>query len=416
MQQTALAIPGVLTTVLLIGCGSGDGARDGAPPFIGGLPPGSDTSSVADPSTTPTMDVPAGGNGGDVDVVAPELDGDPMAAPPAEGEAPSAEDPTALPPIDEIPPGNVMRPVGNLSRGFFVADGRLYDRQGADFVMRGINHPVVWFQGSALQWLDEIATTGSNAVRIVWEATAQNPQVLRAAIERAVELGIVPMVELHDETGSNDPTGPALLAEYYISEVRDILDEFEPYLLVNIANEWGDFSTTGEQWLEAYRLAIDTLRDAGVNHTLVIDANDWGQRGRTIVDNGQALLDYDPQHNLLFSTHMYQSYENPQVMLDVIRGAESARLPLIVGEFGFQHGSRGGQPIPVPFEVMLEEAERAGIGWLAWSWTGNNQEVGYLDLSVNGSASQLSPWGREVIDGDNGIRATSRPASIFAAP
>lgn len=329
-------------------------------------------------------------------------------APDGEGEG--------MPQQPVIPPGNVQRPAGNLSTGFFVVEGRLNDRLGSDFVMRGINHPVAWFQNSALSWLDQIAMTDANSVRIVWETTAGSSQVLRASIERAVEHGMVPMVELHDETGSNDPDGPGRLAQYYVDELSELLEEFEPYLLVNIANEWGDYSSTAESWVQAYRQAISVLRDAGINHTLVIDANDYGQRGLTIVDNGQQLLDFDPQHNLLFSTHMYQAYENPQLIRDVIRGAQDARLPLIVGEFGHQHGERNGQPIPVPYQAMLEEAERVGIGYLAWSWTGNSDELSYLDMSVIGRVSQLTDWGDDVINGPNGIRSTSQRASVFAAP
>jgi mannan endo-1,4-beta-mannosidase len=315
-----------------------------------------------------------------------------------------------------IPEGNTPRPPGNLSTGFFVSGGRLFDRLGADFVMRGINHPVAWFQDNALAWMDEIATTGSNSVRIVWETNRGSIQILRASIERAIELGMVPMVELHDVTGGTDVNGPAAMAQYYVDDMRDILDDFEPYLLINIANEWGDWFSTSEEWVQAYRQAIGVFRDAGVNHTLVIDSNDNGQRGKTIVDNGAQLLDFDPQHNLLFSTHMYQEYENSQSILDVMRGAQRASLPLIVGEFGYQHGDRNGQPIPVPYEVMLDEAARAGVGYLAWSWTGNNAEVGYLDMSVNGSATQLTGWGDDIINGLNGIRSTSELASIFAAP
>lgn len=313
-----------------------------------------------------------------------------------------------------IPEGNVPRPAGNLSTGFFVSDGRLFDRLGNDFVMRGINHPVAWYQNDALPWMDEIATTGANSVRIVWETTAGNPQVLRASIERAVELGVVPMVELHDETGSNDVDGPMRLAQYYVDELSDVLEDFEPYLLINIANEWGDYFSTADSWVQAYRQAISVLRDAGINHTLVIDANDYGQRGGTIVESGQQLLDFDPQHNILFSTHMYQAYANPQLILDVIRGAQNARLPLIVGEFGYQHGEP--EPIAVPYEVMLDEAARVGVGYLAWSWTGNSDYVGYLDMSEDGSASQLTGWGDDIVNGLNGIRSTSQPASLFTAP
>jgi len=322
-----------------------------------------------------------------------------------------------LPPVDPvIPPGNVPRPAGNLSTGFFVFDGRLYDRLGSDFVMRGINHPVAWFQNDALAWMDEIAKTDSNSVRIVWETTSGSPAILRAAIERAVELRMVPIVELHDETGSNDLNGPMRMAQYYVDDLSEVIKEFEPYLLVNIANEWGDYFSTAENWLQAYRQAITVLRGADINHTLVIDANDYGQRGATIVENGQELLDFDPQHNILFSTHMYQAYENPQVILEVLRGAQTARLPLIVGEFGFQHGERNGQPIPVPYETMIEEAARIGVGYLAWSWTGNSDYVGYLDLSVNGGADQLTGWGDDIINGPNGIRSTSLLASIFTSP
>jgi mannan endo-1,4-beta-mannosidase len=319
----------------------------------------------------------------------------------------------ALPP--ELPAGAVTRPDGTLSKGFFVAGGRLFDGLGNDFVMRGVNHPVAWFQADALNWLDEIATTGANTVRLVWETGRGPTDIIRASIERAVELGMVPMVELHDVTGGTDVGDPARMAQYYVDDMRDILTQFEPYLLINIANEWGAFQTPDDTWVEAYQQAIAVLRDAGINHTLVIDGNNWGQKGESIVTRGAALLDADPQHNILFSTHMYQDYENPQRMLDIMRGAQAAELPLIIGEFGFQHGDRNGQPIPVPYTVMVDEAARIGMGFLPWSWTGNSQDVGYLDMSVNGSASQLTGWGDDIINGQNGIRSTAKPATIFTA-
>jgi hypothetical protein len=320
----------------------------------------------------------------------------------------------ALPPA--IPTASVARPAGNLSTGFFVADGRLFDAAGNDFVMRGINHPVAWFQDNAIAWMDEIATTGANSVRLVWETNRGSTQVLRASIERAIALGMVPMVELHDITGGTNVADPARMAQYYLDEMRDILVDFEPFLLVNIANEWGQFNTPDADWVEAYRQAISVFRDAGLNHTLVIDANNYGQRGSTIVAEGAGLLEVDPQHNILFSTHMYEEYENPQRMLDVMRGAQAAAIPLIVGEFGFQHGARDGQPIPIPFQTMLGEAARLGLGYLPWSWTGNSEDVGYLDMTEDGSAEQLTDWGSDIINGENGIRATSQPASVFTVP
>jgi mannan endo-1,4-beta-mannosidase len=63
---------------------------------------------------------------------------------------------------------------------------------------------------------------------------------------------------------------------------------------------------------------------------------------------------------------------------------------------------------------MVDEAARLGVGYLAWSWTGNSGGVEYLDLSENGSASQLTGWGDDIVNGMNGIRATALPASLFS--
>jgi mannan endo-1,4-beta-mannosidase len=460
-----------LVAIYLLGCGGGDdgdgaqqfpgmaGASDGStpsdttPPATPDMPNTSDMAAGAEgtdpdleldptqPEQTTTPPIVTGGNGrlvnGNCTLVCANDLTDPDASGQTDGWGyessrscltPESQLALANPPCDipellpqpELPPvipsGAVTRPVGNLSAGFFVSGGRLFDRLGNDFVMRGINHPVAWFQADALAWLDEIATTGANSVRLVWETSRGPTDIIRASIERSVELGMVPMVELHDVTGGTDVGDPARMAQYYVDDMRAILTEFEPYLLINIANEWGAFQTPDDTWVQAYRQAITVLRDAGINHTLVIDGNNYGQKGEVIVSQGAALLDADPQHNILFSTHMYQDYENPQRMLDIMRGAQAAELPLIVGEFGFQHGDRNGQPIAVPYTVMVDEAARIGMGFLPWSWTGNNEDVGYLDMSVNGSASQLTGWGDDIINGQNGIRSTAKPASIFTAP
>jgi hypothetical protein len=474
MQRASLACQALVAMVYLSACGSGDDT--GPNPPLGGSPEAPVPGPAADPAV-PAGDLPPGENAAGNEGMNPDLGLDPSqpevpgtATPPEvpveevdpnngrlvggsctlvcisdatdadgqgvtdgwgyessrscltpESQLATSSEPCSIPellPLPALPPklptGVVPRPEGTLTQGFYVAGGRLFDRLGNDFVMRGINHPVVWFQGNALEWMDQIATTGSNSVRIVWETTGGSPDIARASIERAVELGMVPMIELHDITGGTDIAQPAQMAQYYVDEMRDILIEFEPYLLVNIANEWGAWESTAEEWVQAYRQAITVLRDAGINHTLVIDANDNGQRGATIVSDGAALLEFDPQHNILFSTHMYQAYANPQSIRDVMRAAQRDNLPLIVGEFGFQHGEP--TPVAVPYTAMVDEAARIGLGYLAWSWTGNSGGVEYLDLSVTGSASELTGWGDDIINGQNGIRTTAQPASVFSAP
>ncbi|MEY4545445.1 MAG: hypothetical protein RL685_1640 [Pseudomonadota bacterium] len=333
----------------------------------------------------------------------------PLAAVPAAPAVPT--------PPTYVPDGNVTRPAGTESAGFFVSGGRLYDHRGNDFVMRGVNNPLAWFQNrqtGALAWLTQIASTGANAVRLVWETDAGDVTLLREAVERTLQLQMVPMIELHDVTGGTTADGPANMARYYTETeaVKQILLDYEDSLLVNIANEWTGANAI---FTQSYTDAVNIFRSAGIRHTLVIDSNGWGQQANTVLTQGQALLAADPQHNLLFSVHMYEEYRNAQTIRDTLARAVNAQLPFIVGEFGFQHGSDGqGNPYPIPFEVLLEESERLGLGYLGWSWTGNGGGVEYLDLTArSGSAMELTPWGDQLINGPSGIRATAEAASIF---
>ena len=321
------------------------------------------------------------------------------------------------------PPGAVQKPAGSASKGFFVVNGRLYDKFGNDFIVRGVNNPHIYFDSGnrylAYQALDQIAKDGANTIRIVWNTTGSAATLARV-IRRVVELHMIPMVELHDVTGSAVVTGnstatppiPGLLdmaAFYARDDVKQVLLAYENFLLVNIANEW---SGTDTDFRAAYQMAVFQLRTAGINHTLVIDSNGHGQNSDRIIADGPALLAGDPQHNLLFSLHMYEEYSTSaagQAHITTALGQAAAmHLPLLVGEFG---GMAAG--LTVDFQLILSECGRLGLGYIPWSWKGNDPPLAYLDMAVDWPGQTLTAWGMAVIQGANGISTTARPASIF---
>ncbi len=57
-------------------------------------------------------------------------------------------------------------------QGFYISEGKIYDANMNEFIMRGINNGHLWFDGwklwRAYNALDNIAMTGSNVVRIAW--------------------------------------------------------------------------------------------------------------------------------------------------------------------------------------------------------------------------------------------------------
>lgn len=307
------------------------------------------------------------------------------------------------------PDGDVERPDYVDSTGFFVRDGRLYDAFENEFVMRGVNNAHAWFGGAAEGALDELAGFGFNLVRIVWE-TGDNADALRRVFYTCVTNQLIPMLELHDATGSNSVDDLLVLAEFLTEpEVKALLMDYEQYVLVNIANEWSGNDT---DFLAGYSEAIDTIRDAEIPLTLVIDANGWGQNAGVIDKHALTLLDHDPQHNLVFSNHMYESFSGRNSYItEVMENAVAKGIPYIVGEFGWQHGRP--DPRPIDVEHIFAEASRLGLGLVPWSWKGNSADVAYLDMSEDWSGESLTQWGEQVIHGENGVAETSLRASVF---
>jgi mannan endo-1,4-beta-mannosidase len=292
-----------------------------------------------------------------------------------------------------------------VADGFHTSGGQLLDAYGEEFIIRGVNNPHIWADiggaFDAYKALDDIAVYGTNTIRVVWE-TSGEADMLAQILFRIVQLRMVPMVELHDETGATNSDGPLRMAEYYTrEEVLEVLQQFRAYLLINIANEWN-----GQDFAGAYSSAIAHLRDSGVVHTLVIDANDWGQNVESIFANAASLIAGDPEQNLVFSVHMYELFGDAGTVESTL--SRDPSIPLIVGEFGDMHNGQ-----PVAWDAILSAAESNGRGYIAWSWYGNDAQTSNLNL-VDGWGGSLTAWGRNVMQAHPAsISNTSVRASIF---
>lgn len=301
-------------------------------------------------------------------------------------------------------------------KGFKVDGTDLLDPNGNPFVIRGVNNPHIWYLNGPYEALDTLAGLNVNCVRIVWE-TRGKVDSLERAVSRCIELGMIPMVELHDATGDTSLHQLMKLVRYYTRpDVRSTLKAYEQYLLMNIANEWGDHYVSSEKWRNYYQIAIDSLRQAGYQYTIVIDAPGWGQNLQPILDYSHSLIDHDPQHNLLFSIHMYGSWNDTEKIRNDLTTAHRAGIPLIVGEFGydFQDGDNN-LGCRVDHQMILNTCEELNYGYLAWSWTGNNEENAWLDLAEISDWQTLTWWGEEIFMGENGIMKTAQPATIFTS-
>lgn len=300
-------------------------------------------------------------------------------------------------------------------KGVFTTEkGKLIDAEGREFVIRGINNPHAWFGEKAYTALDDIKHTGCNTVRIVWNTRGKDSDLERI-IRRCIELEMIPMVELHDITGNTSADRLADMARWYAEPHRvAMLMKYERFLLLNIANEWGAHNTKADYWRSAYIRCIDIMRQSGYTTTIVVDAPGWGQNIDPIIECGQGVIDADPLHNILFSVHMYGSWNNPEKIRKKLTLCHQKELPLIVGEFGYNYAEgKNNLTCRVDHTVILDVCNSLGYGYMPWSWTGNNKENQWLDLVHPNDWNTLTWWGEQVISGKGGITETAKRASVF---
>ncbi len=298
------------------------------------------------------------------------------------------------------------------AEGFYVSGTKLYDANGSEFVMRGINHPHNWFKNQDETALAAIAKTGANCVRIVCsdgqQYTKDSADTLSQLVERCKALEMIAILEVHDITGKDDLSALERTVDYWI-EVKDALIGNEAYVILNIANEWvGTWES--DTWTKGYTAAIPRLREAGIKNTIIVDAAGWGQYAKSISDGGEEVFESDPLKNTMFSIHMYGSAgKNYRVIKQNLARVTEKGLCVIVGEFGHTHSDGD-----VDEMFIMKYCGENDIGYLGWSWKGNGGGVEYLDIALEWDGSVLSEdWGKNLIEGDTGIRKTSEKCSVF---
>ncbi|WP_017540887.1 glycoside hydrolase family 5 protein [Nocardiopsis halophila] len=297
--------------------------------------------------------------------------------------------------------------------GLHVRDGRLHEADGSAFVMRGVNHPHVWYPDETGSFAD-IKALGANTVRVVlgsgqrWGPTPADE--VAEVVDTCKENRLICVLEVHDTTGYGEEPAAATLdqaADYWIG-VAGALRGQEDHILINLGNEpYGNAPEANAGWAEDTSAAIGRLRGAGLDHALVADAPNWGQDWQRIMLEEAPEVE-DPDGNTVFSVHMYGVYEDGADVAAYMDGFAANGLPLIVGEFGHRHSD--GDPDE---DAILAEAEARGIGYLGWSWSGNSGGVEYLDMVEGFDAQRLTPWGERIFNGENGIAETAEEASVY---
>ena len=297
------------------------------------------------------------------------------------------------------------------AEGFYVSGTTLYDANGNQFVMRGVNIAHAWYTDKTEASIKAAADLGANTVRIVLSDGGQYTKTTSTEVEQIIEWckenKVVCILEVHDATGSDNTSDLTRAVNYWI-DIKNILNENRKYVLVNIANEW--YGTwDGSAWADGYTSAIQSLRNAGIKNTIIVDCGGWGQYPASIHNYGNTVFNADSEANTIFSIHMYEySGGDSTTVTNNIDGVLNNNLPLIIGEFGNYHSNGD-----VDEDTIMSYCTSKNVGYLGWSWKGNGGGVEYLDLVNDWEGTSLTDWGNTLFNSTYGIKNTSSICSIY---
>ncbi|HTF81594.1 MAG TPA: hypothetical protein VL947_07710, partial [Cytophagales bacterium] len=118
----------------------------------------------------------------------------------------------------------------------YVKGRDLYTACGEKVVLRGLNEMFIWSGNkSGHTILPQIAKTGANTVRLVWNTTG-SVSTLDTLIGNCIAHKMIPMPELHDATGNFDNLQKCL--DYWKTpEALIMIKKYKNWMLINIANE-----------------------------------------------------------------------------------------------------------------------------------------------------------------------------------
>lgn len=333
-----------------------------------------------------------------------------------------------------------------------VNGASLEDGSGNTIVLRGVNYPIIDDYNVQLNnyadvehKIEQVAQTGANCVRFPWYLNGthykdglnpvQNPGYGTGTTEGYVnnghlshllaytfQQGMIPILEIHNLTGSNNYTtfqNDVVAGFWTTPAVMQIINENSAYLIINLANEFGDVvgtsnpTTSLNTFKTNYITAVSTIRTAGIDVPIMIDAPDYGQTSSELVSVANEIATADPLSNTLFSVHAYwDDYANTQALvISKLDEMVNSNRCFVIGEVantqaGPPNYSCGELDIHYLYPWVLEEACARSLGWLAWSYDQDCDPT--REMTSNGEFSNLTAWGNDIVNNANyGLKSTN---------
>ena len=328
-----------------------------------------------------------------------------------------------------------------------VVGKNLNTATGQNFIMRGVNYPLINQGNISLSnaasyqfYIDEVAKTGANTIRIPWYTNGQSWRDLPASggtpgtvngyvtnghlsniIAYCITKNMVPILSIHDDSFITCKTGwthfnTAVMNFWTSPAVLSLIETNKAHIIINLANEFDFVRWTGNQasalntYKTNYNVAITTIRNAGVNVPIMIDAPDCGQSSTELLSIAESMNLADSRQNLIFSSHTYWGgYASTLAQVQAkLNEAQNTNVCFVLGEVAKNqdNNSCGDLDLSALYPLILTEACARNIGWLAWSFNLDCSPA--RQMTTNGIFNNLTAFGNNIVYNTNyGLKSTN---------
>lgn len=318
----------------------------------------------------------------------------------------------------------------DIATGLHIKDGKfLADKCGDKVILRGVNMGSIYAVNFGLKEIEEIEKTGANSVRIVLEKNYKDWSIggaitpLTAAkiepiINACLAKGMIPVLELHDFTGSANVVAdlPKAVQWWNSDDIKSMLHKYQKSIILNIANEPDNGSASDAAYAGAHKDAVASLRNAGYSCPIMIDTKNWGKDHVFFSHEAKGLMEADPLHNLIFSVHAYWptngafgNYSDAAITSS-FNSLKMLDLPVVLGELAYAD-IQNNIAYNINYKLLMKLCQENEFGYLAWWWGFNNNPGANNQLSMTntGLFNGLANAGKVIaIDDPNSIKNTSK--------
>ncbi len=311
--------------------------------------------------------------------------------------------------------------------GFRVCGTKVYDPQGKEFVVKGVNvggPGWSWNETTTAQFEFIVNKWKFNTIRLCVKggpdpdsyisflcAESKFPEyqyttfgTLREIIKKYTDAKTVVLISWHKVGGLY--TNFDCAASWWKTIAREYKDN--PYVWFDMFNE--PQVSSNETWKNTFQEMTDQIRSTGNTNIIVATGNWWGQDANdwncaNVSESKSALLSQrlnDPADNIVYAFHAYDQWTQCQGKMDDFLDRLIAKGKcVIVGEYGVFNNN----DVSSVVEITLSAVAPRKIGRIAWAWwggdkndltTGGNGGGQNTQYDENGNATNLTAFGSKV--------------------